>query len=88
MPWPVFLGELRAESRAERTHHGRRRGPFKTAGGRFAAGPWLGHHLGEGEGMQATAADELARSCQSPAPPRACYINRRRTMSPNFVVGI
>lgn len=52
MPWPVFLGELRAESRAERTHLGRRRGPFKTAGGRFAAGPWLGHHLGEGEGMR------------------------------------
>lgn len=32
---------------------------------------------GRGEGMQATAAAELARSCQSPAPPLACYINRR-----------
>lgn len=49
-PWPVLLGELGAESRTERTHHGRRSGPFKTAGGRFAAGPWLGHHLGEGGG--------------------------------------
>lgn len=76
------------EGRAERTHHGGRRGPFKAAGGRFAAGPWLGHHLGEGEGTQAAAAAELAPRSLSPAPPRACYINRRGTMSLNFVVGI
>lgn len=92
---PEF-GGLRAETggrgcedRAGGTHHGGRRSPFQTAGGRFAAGPWLGHHLGrEGEGRQAAAAAELAWRSLSPAPPRACYINRRRTMSPNFVVGI
>lgn len=38
----------RTEGRAELTHHGGRSGPFQAAGGRFAAGPWLGHHLGEG----------------------------------------
>lgn len=43
---------------------------------------------GRGEGTQAAAAAELAPRSLSPAPPRACYINRRRTMSPNFVVGI
>ena len=43
---------------------------------------------GRGEGTQAAAAAELAPRSLSPAPPRACYINRRGTMSPNFVVGI
>lgn len=43
---------------------------------------------GRGEGTQAAAAAALAPRSLSPAPPRACYINRRGTMSPNFVVGI
>lgn len=43
---------------------------------------------GRGEGTQAAAAAELAPRSLSPAPPRACYINRRGTMSLNFVVGI
>ena len=43
---------------------------------------------GGGGGTQAAAAAALAPRSLSPAPPRACYINRRGTMSPNFVVGI
>ena len=43
---------------------------------------------GRGEGTQAAAAAALDPRSLSPAPPRACYINRRGTMSPNFVVGI
>lgn len=43
---------------------------------------------GRGEGTPAAAAAELALRSLSPAPPRASYINRRGTMSPNFVVGI
>lgn len=46
----VLRAGPQTEGRAERTHHSGWRGPFKAAGGRFAAGPWLGHHLGEGAG--------------------------------------
>lgn len=52
---------------------------------RTRAGPSPG---GGGEGTQAVAAAELAPLRLNPAPPRACYINQRGTMSPNFVVGI
>lgn len=87
-PGPAARGPG-TEGRAERTHHGGWRGPFKAAGGRFAAGPWLGHHLGEGGGnASGGGCSTVAPRSLSPAPPRACYINRRGTMSPNFVVGI
>lgn len=43
---------------------------------------------GRGRETQAAAAAELPPRSLSPAPPRACYINQRGTMSLNFVVGI
>lgn len=54
---------------------------FKAAGGRFAAGPWLGLSPGGGGGNASGGGCSTGSAQLSPAPPRACYINRRGTMS-------
>ena len=70
------------EGRAERTHHGGWRGPFKAAGGRFAAGPWLGHHLGEGGGNASGGGCSTGSAQPEPsASPRLLYKPARNNES-------
>lgn len=70
------------EGRAERTHHGGWRGPFKAAGGRFAAGPWLGHHLGEGGGNAGGGGCSAGSAQPEPsASPRLLYKPARNNES-------
>lgn len=71
-----------AEGRAKRTHHGGRRGPFKAASGRFAAGPWLGHHLGEGGGNAGGRGCRTGSAQPEPsASPRLLYKPARNNES-------
>lgn len=82
-PQDRAAGAPETEGRAERTHHGGRRGPFKAAGGRFAAGPWLGHHLGEGGGGNAGGGGCKTGSAQPEpsASPRLLYKPARNNES-------
>lgn len=81
-PQGPATGRPGTESRAERTHHGGRRGPFKAAGGRFAAGPWLGHHLGEGGGNAGGGGCRTGSAQPEPsASPRLLYKPARNNES-------